>query len=88
MHSYGFQEPYPRAILGFVGLTDIEFINAEPMDVSPALKEGALTSAIERAIDLANRIAEATAIDRSEPTLDILTAASAAADPAARAPLT
>jgi FMN-dependent NADH-azoreductase len=88
MHSYDFQEPYLRAIFGFVGVTDIEFINAEPMDVSPALKEGALTSAIERATDLANRIAEATPIDTSEPTLEILTAASAAADPAAPAPLT
>lgn len=29
---YDFQEPYLRAIFGFVGLTDIKFIIAQPMD--------------------------------------------------------
>jgi FMN-dependent NADH-azoreductase len=29
---YDFQEPYLRAIFGFVGITDITFINAQPMD--------------------------------------------------------
>lgn len=31
-HSYDYQEPYLRAIFGFVGITDITFINAQPMD--------------------------------------------------------
>ncbi len=31
-HSYDFQEPYLRAIFGLVGITDITFINAQPMD--------------------------------------------------------
>lgn len=31
-HSYDFQEPYLRAIFGFVGITDITFIIAQPMD--------------------------------------------------------
>jgi FMN-dependent NADH-azoreductase len=31
---YDFQEPYLRAIFGFVGITDITFINAEPMDAA------------------------------------------------------
>jgi len=30
--AYDFQEPYLRAIFGFVGITDITFINAQPMD--------------------------------------------------------
>lgn len=35
--SYDFQEPYLRAIFGFIGIKDIEFIKAEPTDVSPIL---------------------------------------------------
>ncbi len=31
-HSYDYQEPYLRAIFGFVGITDITFIFAQPMD--------------------------------------------------------
>lgn len=31
-HSYDYQEPYLRAIFGFVGITDIAFINTQPMD--------------------------------------------------------
>lgn len=30
--SYDFQESYLRTIFGFVGITDITFINAQPMD--------------------------------------------------------
>ena len=30
-----FQEPYLRAVLGFVGLTDVEFIHIEGLKVSP-----------------------------------------------------
>jgi FMN-dependent NADH-azoreductase len=31
-HSYDQLEPYLRTVLGFVGITDISFINAQPMD--------------------------------------------------------
>jgi FMN-dependent NADH-azoreductase len=30
--QYDYQEPYLRTIFGFVGITDITFINAQPMD--------------------------------------------------------
>ena len=30
--SFDFQEPYLRAIFGFVGITDITFVIAQPMD--------------------------------------------------------
>lgn len=30
--AYDFQEPYLRAAFGFAGITDITFINAQPMD--------------------------------------------------------
>lgn len=31
-HSYDFQEPYLRAVFGLAGVTDITFINSQPMD--------------------------------------------------------
>lgn len=33
MRPYDTQEPYLRAIFGFVGITDITFISAQPMDM-------------------------------------------------------
>ena len=33
-HKYDFQEPYLRTIFGLAGITDITFINAQPMDAS------------------------------------------------------
>ena len=35
--SYDFQEPYLRAIFGFVGIVDINFINLQPADMGPEL---------------------------------------------------
>ncbi len=52
-HAYDFQEPYLRAIFGFVGITDMHFINAQPMDVTLQLREAAVAAAIEDACSLA-----------------------------------
>lgn len=41
-----FVEPYLRAVFNFIGITDIQFINAQPMDVSPAVRRAALLKAI------------------------------------------
>ncbi len=51
--AFDFQEPYLRAIFGFVGITDIQFINAQPMDVTLELREAALQAAIKQAERLA-----------------------------------
>ena len=51
MHVFDFQEPYLRAIFGFVGITDIQFINAQPMDITPALREIAVASALQKVND-------------------------------------
>ncbi len=48
-HAFDFQEPYLRAIFGYVGISDMQFINAQPMDISPAMREGAMTEAADRA---------------------------------------
>ena len=49
MHSFDFVESYLRAIFNFVGITDIHFINAQPMDISLATRGTAILSAIEEA---------------------------------------
>ena len=52
-HAYDFQEPYLRAIFGFVGIYDMHFINAQPMDAGSELREAATSAAIREARNLA-----------------------------------
>lgn len=52
-HAFNFLEPYLRAIFGFVGITDIQFISAEPMDSSTERREAAIATAIAKARQLA-----------------------------------
>ncbi len=47
MQSFDFTEPYLRAILGFLGITDVTTFRAEGMAV-PGVKEIALPNAIEQ----------------------------------------
>lgn len=54
-NSYDFQEPYLRAVFGFAGISDIAFINAQPMD---ALGVEAQNKKIEEAKALAIKMAE------------------------------
>ena len=42
-----------RTIFGFVGITDIEYIHAQPMDISPELAEASLSGAISKVKSLA-----------------------------------
>jgi FMN-dependent NADH-azoreductase len=52
--SMDFQEPYLRAIFGFVGITDITFINAQPMDaLGPKVQEEKIIQAQETAMEAA-----------------------------------
>lgn len=54
-HTYDFQEPYLRAIFGFVGIADITFVNAQPMDaMGPEVQK----EKIEAARALARKLAE------------------------------
>jgi FMN-dependent NADH-azoreductase len=43
--GFDFQEPYLRALFGFLGITDVEFIRAEGVAVSPVQKVRALAAA-------------------------------------------
>jgi FMN-dependent NADH-azoreductase len=56
-HAYDFQEPYLRAIFGFIGISDIHFINAQPMDISQPLRETAIASAVNAVHDLVSNVA-------------------------------
>ena len=50
-----FQEPYLRAIFGFVGIKDMEFINAQPMDLGPELQTQKIQEAQVQARELAKQ---------------------------------
>ena len=52
--GFDHQEPYLRAIFGLVGIADITFINAQPMDMGPELQKQGL----EKAVAAAKRAAE------------------------------
>ena len=52
-HPHNFLEPYLRAIFGIIGIADIQFITAQPMDVTPELRETAVAAAIVEARQLA-----------------------------------
>jgi len=54
-HPLDYQEPYLRTIFGFVGITDINFIIAQPMDVSAEIREQKLAEAMDAAKKLALR---------------------------------
>jgi len=53
-HAYDLQEPYLKTVFGFVGITDITFIHAQPMDaMGPEIQK--------KKIEEAKKIAEETA---------------------------
>ena len=52
--NYDLQEPYIRAIFGFVGITDITFVNAQPMDaLGPDVQQDKIESAQAEAMKAA-----------------------------------
>jgi FMN-dependent NADH-azoreductase len=55
-HAFDFQEPYLRAIFGFVGITDMHFINAQPMDITRELRDAAIAAAIDQAHRLVDEL--------------------------------
>lgn len=54
-NAYDLQEPYLRNVFGFVGITDITFINTQPMD---ALGPEVQKDKIKQAMALARKTAE------------------------------
>lgn len=60
--GYDFQEPYLRTVFGFIGLDDIRFIHAQPMDAMPERKEKALQAALREARSVAGHVLSETAL--------------------------
>jgi len=53
MRGADFQEPYLRFVFGFTGITDITFINAQPMDMGAVLQEQKIKEAQIKAKEVA-----------------------------------
>jgi FMN-dependent NADH-azoreductase len=53
MHVMDFHEPYLRALFNFVGITDLQFVTAQPTDVTPELREIAINNALSHAQQIA-----------------------------------
>lgn len=45
-HVFDFQEPYLRAIFGFIGISDMTFINANTMDITPHIRQQSIDRAM------------------------------------------
>jgi FMN-dependent NADH-azoreductase len=70
MKGFDFVESYLRTIFGFVGITDIRFFNAQPMDVSRDIRMAAQRMAI-------NEVREYAASGLWRPEEDLVLAAEA-----------
>ncbi len=67
LHAFDFLEPYLRSIFNFIGITDIHFINAQPMDINPELRRKSLLKAIGEARSLV----ESNHLMSDEPDLPV-----------------
>lgn len=57
-HAYDSMESYLRTIFGFVGILDIEFVDAQPVDI-PQLREAAMAKGLADATEAARRLVNA-----------------------------
>lgn len=64
MHAFDLQEPYLRSIFGFCGVTEMHFVNAQPMDMGSERRDAALSVAVAAAQELAAALAHAPAVSR------------------------
>ena len=56
-HAYDYQEPYLRAVFNLVGITDVTFINAQPMDaLGPVVAEEKIKQARNIAVETAKNL--------------------------------
>jgi len=59
MQPFDFQEPYLRAVLGFIGMTDIEVVRLEGLALGDEAVQATLASAATQTRDLVRRIGAA-----------------------------
>jgi FMN-dependent NADH-azoreductase len=50
--AFDYQEPYLRAVMGFLGVTDVEVIRAEGVAINPEIAQAALEAALSKAAGL------------------------------------
>jgi FMN-dependent NADH-azoreductase len=60
MKQYDFQEPYLRAVLGFIGMTDIEVVRIEGVALGDDAVRSAVTSAKAQADEVVRMIESET----------------------------
>ena len=53
--AFDHQEPYLRTVFGFVGIKDIEFIKAQPMDMGEEIQAQKIQEAKDKAKEIAKR---------------------------------
>lgn len=61
MNVFDAQEPHLKAMLGFAGITDVTFVHAEGLGISPEHREQALAAARALFDDIANSTAKIAA---------------------------
>ena len=57
MKAYDFQEPYLRAVLGFIGITNVNMVRVEGVGISAIGAEKAIGAAMEQSRDLLAQVA-------------------------------
>jgi FMN-dependent NADH-azoreductase len=62
MKSYDFQEPYLRAVLGFIGMTDVEVVRIEGVGLGEDAVRNAVTSAKARADDIVGALVSGASV--------------------------
>jgi len=56
MRPFDFQEPYLRTVFGFVGIKEMTFINAQPMDLGKDIQQKRIEEAMGSAREVADRL--------------------------------
>jgi len=62
MKQYDFQEPYLRAVLGFIGMTDVEVVRIEGVGLGEDAVRNAVTSAKARADDIVGALVSGASV--------------------------
>jgi FMN-dependent NADH-azoreductase len=62
MKQYDFQEPYLRAVLGFIGISDIDVVRIEGVALGDDAVRNAVTSAKAQADDVVRVIASEASV--------------------------
>lgn len=71
MHAYDAQESYLRQIFGFVGITDIGFVHAQPMDLGPEVRARSIEAATAEACAVVDRMLAGSGMPAAQESLPV-----------------